>query len=231
MPVRVTLIHSTRQISVAARAFRVYKSIMESIPARSNRIAGHRVVVDEPDAIITIADTAYDVDTIMSDLRIRLTGDASGDISTGTSENAAGNEGSHTPPDCSLKSGVVPGADDLVWQLFQAEAESGENHVADHMRSSVGIVGGLVTRLRRPLHQLARFYANLIARKQRRVNDRLIHVVRMLATQSELDRSTIVLLREEVADLRALVGNARIDDVSAGGGSGDPASPHSFDRP
>ncbi len=204
---------------VAGPSTAVYKSAVESESAQLDPGSERDLVAaDDSDGILAITESTYDVDLIMSNLRRRLMRDSlTGNLDL---TNQGSSESDELPAslESSTKYGVIPGADDLAWQLFQARAESNENHVADHMRGASGMVGGIVTRVRRPLHQLARFYANLVARKQRRVNDRLIQVVRVLATRSEEDRTTISRLREEVAELRSRIDTPRsADDLASGG--------------
>lgn len=188
---------------VAGRSGRVYKLAMDMPDAESARSKSLNPYSDETDATIRIEDSTYDVDRIMANLRKRLV-DGSAQRVTGVDRNdvVMSNHSAAVGP-ISKELGLVPGADDLTWQLFQAEAESRQNQVADQVRVANGLIGVAVTLIRRPLHQLARFYANQMGRKQQRVNDRLIHVAHMLIQRSDEDRGTIAALRVEIVKMEA----------------------------
>ena len=131
----------------------------------------------EPDVgeIIRIVDDQIDVDAIMAEIRANLAKRPKLEPDpTGFT---------YTPAE-----GIQS---ELEWAVDEARAAAGDMAVGDQLPP-----GGLVNRLKRPLHQLARYYVELLAARQSGVNRPLIRAVELLAAEN-------ARLRAEVAELRA----------------------------
>ena len=131
----------------------------------------------EPDVgeIIRIVDDQIDVDAIMAEIRSNLASRPKLD-----------------PDPSGLTYTPAEGAQsELEWAVDEARAAAGDMAIGDQLPP-----GGVVNRLKRPLHQLARYYAELLATRQAGVNRPLIRAVELLAAEN-------ARLRAEIAELRA----------------------------
>jgi hypothetical protein len=131
----------------------------------------------EPDVgeIIRIVDDQIDVDAIMAEIRTNLA-----------------NRTKLDPDPSGLTYTPAEGAQsELEWAVDEARAAAGDMAVGDQLPP-----GGLVNRLKRPLHQLARYYVELLGARQAGVNRPLIRAVELLAAEN-------ARLRAEIAELRA----------------------------
>ncbi len=86
-------------------------------------------------------------------------------------------------------------------------------YVGDQLRIPTTFKERLVNALRRPLHQLVRFYADLLSSKQVVFNSATSSALAHLARQTERDRKNtdaeIERLRREVAELRQTIEQLR----------------------
>jgi hypothetical protein len=131
----------------------------------------------EPDVgeIIRIVDDQIDVDAIMAEIRANLASRPKLD-----------------PDPSGLTYTAAEGASsELEWAVDEARAAAGDLAIGDQLPH-----GGVVNRLKRPLHQLARYYVELLAARQAGVNRPLIRAVELLAAEN-------ARLRAELAELRA----------------------------
>jgi hypothetical protein len=131
----------------------------------------------EPDVgeIIRIVDDQIDVDAIMAEIRSNLARRPKLD-----------------PDPSGLTYTPAEGAQsELEWAVDEARAAAGDMAIGDQLPP-----GGVVNRLKRPLHQLARYYVELLAVRQAGVNRPLIRAVEVLAAEN-------ARLRAEIAELRA----------------------------
>lgn len=131
----------------------------------------------QPDVteIIRIVDDEIDVDAIMAEIRANL---------------AKRPKLEPDPSDFTYKpaEGVES---ELEWAVDEARAAAGDLIIDDQLPPS-----GLVSRLKRPLHQLVRYYVELIASRQDAVNRPLIRAVELLVSEN-------ARLRAEIAQLRS----------------------------
>jgi hypothetical protein len=136
----------------------------------------------EPDVgeIIRIVDDEIDVDAIMAEIRARLAGRPPLD-----------------PDPSSLTYTPAAGAQsELEWALEEAAESARDLQIGDQLPPGAGLVGRLTTRAKRPLHQLTRFYVELLATRQSAVNRPLVRAVELLARRvAEQERELAELRR------------------------------------
>ena len=144
----------------------------------------------DPSEIIRIVDPELDVDAIMAEIRAKLAGrapldpDPSGLV--------------YRPGDAALLSTES----ELEWELEQAADAQRDLGVSDQLRPGAGPVGALATRLKAPLHQLARFYVDLSVQKQAALQGHVVRALRLLARQGARSAEECARLRAEVEQLR-----------------------------
>jgi len=63
--------------------------------------------------------------------------------------------------------------------------------------------------VKRPLHQLARFYVELLAQKVARLDDAVIRALSIIATRSNRVDDELAALRQEVRQLEAQLAELR----------------------
>lgn len=144
--------------------------------------------------IIRIVDPELDVDAIMAEIKARLASRAPLDPD---------------PP------GLVYRATDaaqseLEWELEQAAEAARDLGIGDQLRPGAGLVAGLATRLKRPLHQLVRFYVDLSVQRQASVQGHVVRALQLLAAENGR-------LRAEVAELKGMLATGA---GTAGAGDG-----------
>jgi hypothetical protein len=145
-------------------------------------------VSSQPDVgeIIRIVDDQIDVDAIMDEIRANL------------------DRRPRLEPDPSALS-YTPAAgaeSELEWAIEEAGEGARDLQIGDQLRPGVGLAGRLVARVKRPLHQLTRFYVDLLATRQSAVNRPLVRAVELLAKRVAEQEREIAELRREVARLR-----------------------------
>ena len=91
---------------------------------------------------------------------------------------------------------------ELEWELEQAVDAQRDLGVSDQLRPGVGVVGSLATRVKAPLHQLARFYVDLSVQKQAALQGHVVRALRLLGQQSAARQEEVARLRAEVEELR-----------------------------
>jgi hypothetical protein len=159
----------------------------ESAPAPEPAAPTTTVDVGE---IIRIVDPELDVDAIMAEIRANLAGrapldpDPSGLV--------------YRPGDAALLSAQG----ELEWELEQAVDAQRDLAVADQLRPGAGLVGTLATRVKAPLHQLARFYVDLSLQKQAVLHGHVVRALRLLSQQAAARQEETARLRAEVDELR-----------------------------
>ncbi|TAK24530.1 MAG: hypothetical protein EPO26_04720 [Chloroflexota bacterium] len=94
---------------------------------------------------------------------------------------------------------------DIALHLLHVNEELANPTVGGAVRGGPGIVGAILLRLRAPLHQLARYYAELALGRAHRMVSALATVTRLLAERSSATADDIVALRSEVARLQTEV--------------------------
>ena len=126
--------------------------------------------------IIRIVDDQIDVDAIMAEIRANLAKRPKLEPDpTGFT---------YTPAE-----GIQS---ELEWAVDEARAAAGDLGIGEQLPP-----GGIVSRLKRPLHQLARYYVELLAARQSGVNRPLIRAVELLAAENARLRAEIAALRTE----------------------------------
>ncbi|HEV8635516.1 MAG TPA: hypothetical protein VG370_14920 [Chloroflexota bacterium] len=140
----------------------------------------------QPDVgeIIRIVDDQIDVDAIMAEIRANLAGrlplepDPSGL--------------SYTP---------AAGAEsELEWAIEEAAESARDLQIGDQLQPGVGLFGRLTARAKRPLHQLARFYVELLATRQSAVNRPLVRALELLAKRVAEQEREIAELKRQLAE-------------------------------
>ena len=101
----------------------------------------------------------------------------------------------------------------LKQSLQQVSLTYDKIYVGDQLRVPTTLKERLASALRQPLHQLVRFYADLLSSKQVIFNSATSSALTHLARQTERDRKSseteIERLRGEVAELRQIVEQLR----------------------
>ena len=92
---------------------------------------------------------------------------------------------------------------EVEWLVDQASALQRDLMIGERLQARPGLVGSLAVRVKRPLHQLSRFYVELLAQKVARLDDSLIRAVSILANRSARTDDELAALRREVKELRA----------------------------
>ena len=149
----------------------------------------------EPEAvevgeIIRIVDPELDVDAIMAEIRANLAGRAPLDPDPSGLVYRPG-EGA-----------LLSTESELDWELEQAADAQRDLGVSDQLRPGAGLVGGLATRLKAPLHQLARFYVDLAVQKQSALQWHVVRALKLLSQQAAARQEETARLRAEVEELR-----------------------------
>jgi hypothetical protein len=146
----------------------------------------------DPGEIIRIVDDEIDVDAIMAEIRANLAGRARLD-----------------PDPSGLTYTPAAGAEsELEWAIEEAAESARDLQIGDQLPPGTGLVGRLATRAKRPLHQLTRFYVELLATRQSAVNRPLVRAVELLGKR-------VAEQQREIAELRR-----RLDEL--GGGAPSP---------
>ena len=143
--------------------------------------------MDRPDVgeIIRIVDDEIDVDAIMAEIRAKLAGRPRLD-----------------PDPSGLTYTPAAGAEsELEWALEEAAASARDLPIGDQLQPGFGLVGRLATRAKRPLHELTRFYVELLSTRQSAVNRPLVRAVELLAKRVAAQELEIAELRRRVAEL------------------------------
>jgi hypothetical protein len=154
--------------------------------------------------IIRIVDPELDVDAIMAEIRANLAGRAPLDPDPSSLV--------YRPGEAALLSAQT----ELEWELEQAIDAQRDLGVADQLRPGAGLVGALATRIKAPLHQLARFYVDLSVQKQASLQGHVLRALKVLARQSAEARDECARLRQEVEQLRAEIAARRGDGAPSG---------------
>ena len=140
--------------------------------------------------IIRIVDPELDVDAIMAEIRANLASRPPLDPDPSELVDRPGEAAS------------LSAEAELEWELEQAVDAQRDLGVADQLRPGAGLVGSLATRVKAPLHQLARFYVDLSVQKQAALQGHVVRALRLLAEQSAARQEETARLRAEVEALR-----------------------------
>ena len=164
------------------------------------RSTGSEVETVDVGEIIRIVDPELDVDAIMAEIRANL---------------------AKRPPLDPDPSGLVYRAGDaallsaqseLEWEVEQAVECQRDVSIADQLRPGAGFVGELATRVKRPLHQLVRFYVDLLIRKQSALDGHVVRSLQLLTQRVAAAQEENAKLRAEIAELRKEIAAARGGD-------------------
>ena len=140
--------------------------------------------------IIRIVDPELDVDAIMAEIRANLAGRAPLDPDPSSLVYRPG------------EAALLSAQSELEWELEHATDAQRDLGVADQLRPGTGLVGSLATRVKAPLHQLARFYVDLSVQKQASLQGHVVRALRLLSQQAAARQEETVRLRAEVDELR-----------------------------
>jgi transposase len=94
---------------------------------------------------------------------------------------------------------------EIDWQIDQAAEYVRTLTIGDQLRPGLGAVSQITTRLKRPLHQLVRYYVDLLAQRQSTLEGHVVGALRGLAARSSANEDELKKLRAEVEQLRARV--------------------------
>jgi hypothetical protein len=140
--------------------------------------------------IIRIVDPELDVDAIMAEIRANLAGRAPLDPDPSGLVYRPG------------EAALLSAQSELEWELEQAADAQRDLGVGDQLRPGSGLVGRLTTRVKAPLHQLARFYVDLSVQRQASLQGHVVRALRLLAQQAGARQEETARLRAEVDELR-----------------------------
>lgn len=104
---------------------------------------------------------------------------------------------------------VLTAQTELEWLIDQASAAQRDLVIGERLAVPPGLVGALAARVKRPLHQLARFYVELLAQKVARLDDAVIRALSIIATRSNRVDDELAALRQEVRQLKAQLAELR----------------------
>ena len=97
----------------------------------------------------------------------------------------------------------ISGQMEIDWQIDQAAEYARSLPVGDQLRHGLGTVSQITTRLKRPLHQLVRYYVDLLAQRQSALEGHVVGALRGLAARSSANEEELKKLRADVEQLRA----------------------------
>jgi hypothetical protein len=155
------------------------------------RTAGTEVETVDVGEIIRIVDPELDVDAIMAEIRANLAKRPALDPDPSGLVYRAGD------------AALLSAQSELEWEVEQAIECQRDVSIADQLRPGAGFVGELATRVKRPLHQLVRFYVDLLIRKQSALDGHVVRSLQLLTQRVAATQEENAKLRAEVADLRA----------------------------
>lgn len=183
-----------------------------SPPAGDATEAADAVQVEDVGDIIRIVDPELDVDAIMAEIRANLAKRPPLD-----------------PDPSSLvyqpsQAALLSTQNELEWLVEQASECQRDLYVGDQLRPASGLIGGLATRAKRPIHQLTRFYVDLLARKQAALEGHVVRALDVLTKRSASTQEELAKLRQEVEQLRQELAEAR-GASPAEPSEGQPATP------
>lgn len=163
-------------------------TIGEAVPAASADPA--EITVEDLGEIVRIVDPELDVDAILAEIRANLAKRPKLDPDPSSFV--------YRPADAL----ALSAQSELEWTIEQAGECQRDMTIPEQLHTAPGVAGTLATRLKRPLHQLARFYVELYGRKQAALDSHVVRALGLLAQRSATTQDELAALRQQVAELR-----------------------------
>jgi hypothetical protein len=136
--------------------------------------------------IIRIVDDEIDVDAIMAEIRTSL----------------AGRPPLEPDPSGLTYTAAAGAQNELEWAIEEAAESARHLQIGDQLQPSVGLLGRIATRAKRPLHQLSRYYVELLATRQSAVNRPLVRAVELLMKRVVEQERELAELKRALAERR-----------------------------
>lgn len=159
-------------------------------PARTTALPDEDVRTVDVGEIIRIVDPELDVEAIMAEIRANLAGRPPLDPDPSGLVYRAG------------EAALLSAQSELEWEVEQALECQRDVSIGDQLRPGAGVVGELATRFKRPLHQLVRFYVDLLIRKQSALDGHVVRALQLLSQRAATAQDDNARLRAEVEQLR-----------------------------
>jgi hypothetical protein len=153
--------------------------------------------------IVRIVDSELDVDAILEEIRANLAKRPPLDPDPASFV--------YRPGDVTSISGQM----EIDWQIEQAAEYARTLTVGDQLRPGLGAVSRITTRLKRPLHQLVRYYVDLLAQRQSALEGHVVGALRGLAARSSANEEELKKLRAEIERLRAKLAELEPKEAAA----------------
>jgi hypothetical protein len=148
------------------------------------------ITTEQIGEIVRIVDPELDVEAILTEIRANLASRAPLDPDPAAFV--------YRPGDVTSISGQM----EIEWHVEQAADHARMLAVGEQLRPALGPVGRVATRLKRPLHQLVRFYVDLLAQRQSALEIHVVGALRGLAAKTVAADDEMEKLRREVEELR-----------------------------
>lgn len=118
--------------------------------------------------------------------------------------------------------GCVSPEEGLKQSLQQANLTWDKIYVGDQIRPSAGLKQRVIHRVRRPLHDLVRFYVDILSAKQSSFNSAAVRSLNLLANKLERHEAArqneIEQLRNELAEMKRSLEQLRCNSGNPGEG-------------